>query len=265
MNAFFENRDKNLFAIDSHGLSFPLHLHPHPELFYLVSGETSVTVRKRTQVLTAGSIAIIFPNQIHSYTAMSPDSHAIVIICDISQAGNYSETLLRHHPSNPFLTPDEIHPNVRYSIDELLAEKTAEDNAFVYPPLIQLILARTIPNMSLHRNHSSDSKELTYQIAQYVNENYRERITLEGLSHELGVSKYYLSHIFSEKFEQNFSAYLSGIRLVEACNMLSSTNLSVTEISEEAGFESQRSFFRVFKEAYGVTPLNYRRQVQHLH
>ena len=100
------------------------------------------------------------------------------------------------------------------------------------------------------------------QIAQYVSAHFREPLTLEALARALGVSRFHLSHVFSEKIGQGFSAYLASIRVDCACALLAGTNRSVTEIAAESGFESQRSFFRAFGARCGMTPLAYRRRAQ---
>lgn len=262
MHAFFENRAESFETHISLGLSYPLHLHPHLELFFVLSGETAVTVRGRSQILTPGSLAIIFPNQIHSYTAYLPESRAILVICELARTGGYVDLLLRSHPENPFLKPELLHPNVAFAIGEMAAEHGKGGNGNVYAPLIQLVLARVLPLLNLSRNKSSDYHEMTYQIADYVGGHFQERLTLTELARKLGVSKFHLSHVFSEKFGQSFSTYLTKIRLARACGMLVDTARSVTEIAEESGFESQRTFFRVFRQQYEETPLQYRRRIQ---
>ena len=121
MNAFFETRDDALTSVVAEGLSFPLHLHPQLELFFVLSGETSVTVRRETRALGPGSLAVIFPNQIHSYTALSKESRAALVVCDLSLTGGFSDTLLLWHPADPFLPPEALHPNVAFAVGELIA------------------------------------------------------------------------------------------------------------------------------------------------
>ncbi|MBR2948761.1 MAG: AraC family transcriptional regulator [Lachnospiraceae bacterium] len=262
MHAFFEKRETHFHAFRSPGLTFPLHLHPQLELYLCLSGQAVVTVRSQTKTLTAGHMAIIFPNEIHSYTALTPDTTDALIICDLSYTGGYTDPLLSNHPQDPFLTPKQIHPNVLYAIDEIIAEYQSREKSTVFAPLIQLTLARLLPTLTLSRNKSTDHQELTYQIAQYISEHFREPLTLGILAQKLGLSKYHLSHLFSEKIGQSFLSYLSGIRLSYACSRLSETDLPITEIAEDAGFESQSTFFRVFKNQLGVTPLKYRQNAQ---
>lgn len=262
MHAFFENRADRFETHTSRGLSYPLHLHPHLELFFMLSGKTTVTVREKSQILTPGSLAVIFPNQIHSYTAHSAESRATLVICELARTGGYVDLLLRSHPKNPFLKPELLHPNVAFAIGQMTTEQGSGGNSSVYAPLVQLVLARVLPLLNLSRNKSADYRELTYQIADYVGGHFRDPLTLTELARKLGVSKFHLSHVFSEKFGQSFSSYLTKIRLACACGMLTDTAGSITEIAEESGFESQRTFFRVFRQQYEETPLQYRRRVQ---
>lgn len=261
MHAFFESRADSFRAFASADLSFPMHLHPQLELYLLTAGRSAITIRGQERTLSAGDMAVVFPNQIHSYSALEPGTQAVLIICDLAHVGGYGDTLLTHHPAEPFLTAAQLHENVPYAVHQLAAEQPLENSA-ACAPLIQLILARILPELTLKRNRSSDHQELTYQITHYISEHFREPLTLGRLATELGMSKFHLSHLFSEKIGEGFLSYLSNIRLSHACSMLAETGMPVTDIAGESGFESQRTFFRAFRARFGVTPLQYRRAAQ---
>ena len=170
----------------------------------MLTGSSSVAVRGQTQVLGPGALALIFPNQVHSYTALEPGTGAVLVVCDLSYTGGYADTLLRSHPEDPFLSGEKLHPNVPYAIQELEREARLQRESPVFGPLIQLVLARALPQLSLAKNSAADRRELTYQISQYVGEHFREPLTLGTLARELGMNKYHLSHVFSEKMGQSF-------------------------------------------------------------
>lgn len=262
MHAFFEARKEPFSIHVARDLTFPLHLHPQLELFLVLSGKSAVTVRGQAKVLEPGSLALIFPNQVHGYTALEPHTQAVLMVCDLSYTGGYGDALLRSHPEDPFLTRERIHPNILFAIEELEKEEVSLEQNPVVGPFVQLMLARAMPEFSLARNQAADRKELTYQISHYVGEHFREPLTLGELARELGMNKYHLSHVFSEKMGQSFPSYLARIRLSCACSALAETDRSVTQIAEECGFESQRSFFRVFQQHMGTTPLQYRRNAR---
>lgn len=262
MLPFFENREDSFTIWRSEGIRFPLHQHSHLELFFMLAGECEVTVRKQNRRISPGGLAVIFPNQVHSYQSDVENNRAVLAICDLTLTGSYSATLTKQHPSNPFLPAEALHPSIPYAMNSLLEEFQSEGNSAVYGPLIQLILARTLPLLPLHPNRSADSLELTYQIVHYIAEHFQEPLSLEKLARRLGVSKYHLSHVFSEKMGIGFPEYLASIRLGHACDRLATTDRPVTEIGAEAGFESERTFFRAFHAKYHTSPLQYRNAVQ---
>jgi AraC-like DNA-binding protein len=82
------------------------------------------------------------------------------------------------------------------------------------------------------------------------------------MSRDLGVSRSHLSHTFSQRLGTNFRSYVNALRIDQACEMLKGTEDSVTHIAYECGFESQRTFNRVFMEQCGLSPSEYRRKYQ---
>lgn len=264
-NAYFERRSDQLLIGACRGFDFPPHLHSQLELLYVRSGKMTVTVREHTADLPAGSLAVIFPNQIHSYQAGREAGLVTMLICDTAYAGGYLDALTRCHPANPFLTSERLHPNVAYAMGELVQEyETAGKDSPVCGPLVQLILARVMPALSLEQNRTVDSQNLTWRIAEYIDRHYRDSLTLDSLSKALGVSRYYLSRVFSEKMGQGFSSYLAEIRLSNAKTLLKETDLTVAEVAEQSGFESQRTFYRCFRSHQGLTPLQYRKSNYYL-
>ena len=78
------------------------------------------------------------------------------------------------------------------------------------------------------------------------------------MAKDLGISKFTLSRVFSGTFHRNFNQYLNEQRLNYVCVHLECTDKSITDIWLDAGFDSQRTFNRVFRERYRMTPREYR-------
>ena len=81
------------------------------------------------------------------------------------------------------------------------------------------------------------------------------------MAFDLGISKYVLSRMFAKTFHV-LSKYLNGVRLNYAVGALENTQDTITNICLECGFESQRTFNRVFKERYKITPREYRKRLE---
>lgn len=95
----------------------------------------------------------------------------------------------------------------------------------------------------------------------YLLSHFQETLTLGSVEEALGVNKFALSKVFFGVFHTNFNQYLNEIRLNYASSLLENTDMSITDIYLEAGFESQRTFNRAFRQRYGRTPSEYRKYI----
>ncbi len=84
------------------------------------------------------------------------------------------------------------------------------------------------------------------------------RLTLRALSQKLGFSEFYISRKFKEVSGMHFRDYLRYRTLAFALEEVRDTARSLLEIALDCGFSSHEAFSRSFKEAYGVTPSEYR-------
>jgi len=95
---------------------------------------------------------------------------------------------------------------------------------------------------------------------EYINDHIAEDITIDRVCAHVYMSKYHFCRLFKEKIGTTVMDYVLKTRIMMAKEMLSSRNLSVTEISGACGFSSISYFSRAFKNEVGVTPLQYRRR-----
>ena len=124
---------------------------------------------------------------------------------------------------------------------------------------LQIILARALPELTLCNRIDLKQHDIVYQTVAYVSAHYQEDISLGSMADDLGISPYALSRVFSGSFHQNFNHYLNDVRLEHASVLLADSDLPITDIYLECGFQSQATFNRVFRAKYKVTPRQYRR------
>lgn len=259
MIPFYETPKEDVNAFYADNIHFPVHLHNSIELIYVEKGSMYISVNQQKMAVHQGDFVIVFPNTTHEYhEAVDEGCLLILSICRPNMTGDFWSRMSRYHPVNPVIPSHLLHPNVVYSIKELAAEQLGEDEFGTGKALIQLILSRIFPLLTLQENDTADNYDITYRVIDYVLNHYQEPITLTSLSKALCVSKYHLSRIFSSKLHLGFKEYLNSFRLDCATSMLRSTNQPITVLALEAGFESQRTFNRVFKNVYGVSPKEYR-------
>lgn len=97
-------------------------------------------------------------------------------------------------------------------------------------------------------------------IGEYVKLNYRQPITLAALSKIYFINEKYLGRILKKAWGMSFHRYLNSVRLHNAAKMLRTEERTVTDIALDCGFETVTYFNRLFRQNFGKTPSEYRRE-----
>lgn len=96
------------------------------------------------------------------------------------------------------------------------------------------------------------------KIVRYVEERFREPLSVQEVSRLFFMHPNYLSFLFKREMKVNFTKYLTDIRMEHACKLLRETKLSVGEIAEQSGYGDYFYFAKLFKKHTGYTPSDYR-------
>lgn len=94
--------------------------------------------------------------------------------------------------------------------------------------------------------------------AYFLRSNLEQDISLSDIAAFADTTPAYLSNIFHQQTGMTIKQYQQKIRMEQACYLLTATQELVTDIAAKTGFTDRRYFTRLFKEAYGMTPLEYR-------
>lgn len=92
----------------------------------------------------------------------------------------------------------------------------------------------------------------------YIEENYLSTLDCDQLAKMCKISPSYYNRIFKKRFNISPKQYILAKKLDYAADLLATTNISVTSISEMSGFSSLYYFSKIFKNYYGTSPQNYR-------
>lgn len=109
----------------------------------------------------------------------------------------------------------------------------------------------------INRN-ATDSDEVIAAI-KYINENFRDPISLDELSEYVHLSKFYFAHKFKEVTGQSPTEYIIRTRINQAKSLLVQTNMSIDDIAYEVGYSSGNSFSNVFTAKEGCSPRAFRK------
>ncbi|MCD8217945.1 MAG: helix-turn-helix domain-containing protein [Clostridiales bacterium] len=116
----------------------------------------------------------------------------------------------------------------------------------------------------MHDGIHQEASDLVCKSLDYIHKNYRERITLEDTAEHVAVSPAHLSRLFKEDMGIGFAAYVNKIRMKKAKELLQESDRSLVDIALSVGYSNQQYFSMVFKREYGISPGQYRRQVNNI-
>ncbi len=97
------------------------------------------------------------------------------------------------------------------------------------------------------------------EAVRYVEEHMHESLTLREIAEHLHMNASYFSVLFKEQIGMTFSEYLTRRRIQKAKELLLGTRLSIAEVAEASGYQSDKYFVKVFRSLEGVSPGQYRK------
>ena len=250
-----ENRSVPLSTGNFTGLSTIPHIHTHLELIYMEEGSSKATVDNKDFVIEKGDLFLAFPNQIHYYHDRSAvRGYLFIFSPDLFK--DFKEIFQTQVPYSPIIKCAQLPLDLRSRLKKIKNKNRSESNYEKIAAKGDLLslLAELLPAMKLvttPTGHDSIKSVLTY-----CSENYTEPLTLEQISKELHLSKYYISHIFNERMNISFTDFINSLRIEHACNLLE-RGANITDVALSSGFSSVRTFNRVFVQNMEMTPRDY--------
>lgn len=266
MRAFYENRNEDFYCRDTRysrkTIGCVSHLHYHIELGFFMGGRVRASIDSNRYEVGAGDIVVVFPNQIHSFEMLERGDYILLII-NPDFLPEFAKQFTTALPTTGLLHGAADDEELRGLIEKI------SDVYFSSEPYREMIIrgyllaffGKILSRLELHDVQSRDYRVLG-MILNYCTNNSDKNLSLGMLEKELHISKYYISHIMSNKLHIGFNDYINSLRVSNACKHLLKTDLSITEISEIVGFNTLRTFNRAFVKQMGITPSDYRTKKQ---
>ncbi|MFC5467648.1 helix-turn-helix transcriptional regulator [Cohnella suwonensis] len=106
---------------------------------------------------------------------------------------------------------------------------------------------------------ASRKDEIAQEIIDFIQNHLQDSmLSLDSISDHLGLSSSYIRHVFKEVYEITLADYILQERIGKVKKLLVSTDHTIAEIAEMAGFQTKSHFYNAFKKSEGVTPVQYR-------
>ena len=290
MNFFYQSRVESFSSFLSNDNTYPAHLHRQVEIMYVLSGKLNINIEEQTYELAEGDISVTFPDKIHSlHTA--DESDVLLMVFDIDFLHEFRSAFTEYIPVNPVLQKDKLTQHGINALNCLISlsknmpatadipdadgnykqsvvstdvtdaedSKDMSSNLLYSKSYLTILLTDILSYIELEKRETCNDRNICENILIYLDKHFKDNISLESTAKELGISKFYLSQIFSNRLHTSFPTYVTARRLDYAEKLLTTTTIPVSEIAYQSGFSSPRTFFRSFQNTYQITPHQYRK------
>ena len=241
------------------------HWHRSIEIFALFEGELEFYVDEARYSLRPGEFMLVNSNEIHSIFSPKRNQTVVLQIPLTTFEKYYTDEKFIYFSHSSRLQDEEVMHLLR-DMYHTYHEKPCGYELKVQGQFYMLlyILVTKYRETDVNEKVIQNSRKLDRlsQITAYMEENYREDISLESLAEIFGYSATYLSRMFRKYAKTNYKACLDDIRLEHAVKDLADTRLPIGKVVLRNGFPNSRAFVKVFKKRYGMLPKEYRRMMQ---
>ncbi|WP_217588236.1 AraC family transcriptional regulator [Lentibacillus saliphilus] len=238
------------------------HTHHFTELFYIVKGKGAFVLPTHEVPVKENDLVIINPNVEHTEKSNPKDSLEYIAL----GIEGISFSLPRNDSQIGLFTYQGDRDDILFYLNKIIYEIQHQrmDYELICQNIIEILIVklRRAKNIKVQNNNAQQMRQAVAFAKHYINQNFREDITLDALAKACNINKYYLAHIFKEEIGISPIGYLNHVRIKETQILLETTDHTIAEIASFIGFSSQSFFSQAFKRETDQTPSGYRKNAR---
>lgn len=242
---------------------YPLHWHDFYEFEYVYKGHAVQIINGKAYDAVPGTAALLSPVDFHCYQNVSPDDPLVIYNIKFSDLILPAEVRTRLCTLQQPLygLSQQVKPIFDRLHDEYNSDEYGRDQ-YIMAGIIQLcVLLLRNGNEVGAASDAGESKahSLIQEAVLYIRNHYRSSITVEEVAKVVHLTPNYFSEYFKKQTGVKFSSYVQKLRLEFAISLLKMSDLSVKQVADKSGFNSAAYFSNAFKDTFGVSPEQFRK------
>lgn len=261
MKAIFginRERDDKLFYKEYSNDKGVFQFHSQIELYFVDEGEMEVIINSHRRVLKKGEMSVALSYDAHAYkTPVSSRSSIFIIPTYLCE--EFIKATKDKRVTNPFICDPEAVKKIKECIYEI---QKAGVNDIMLTGYIYVILGIIMEHISFEAKDTPMDSQLSNKLLFYINETFKGDITLASIAEALGYNQSYLSRYFKSCFQIGINEYITMLRLKNAIMLMHENKYNITYCAMESGFNSMRTFYRVFYHEFQCTPKEYLEKIR---
>jgi AraC family transcriptional regulator, arabinose operon regulatory protein len=229
-------------------------------LIYCSAGDGWCDLGGRRHAITAGDLLVVPPGTPHAYGAGDRTPWTIHWIHATGHLVPAFLSILQATPRSPVIALGEDARVVALFEDVLRAlEHGYAELDLVYASQALRHLLSAVARRHAPIGHASPGQRVT-DLVEFMRQNVDRPLRVATLASIAGLSSSHLTAVFRRHTGYAPLDYFIRLKMLNACTLLDTTSLSVTEVATRVGYDDPLYFSRAFRTVHGVSPLGYRRQ-----
>lgn len=228
-------------------------------IIYIYEGCLLAEICGKEKLITEGNLILYRPNERQKYTFL--ENHP-TIQCYLHFSGTACDDLMNKigFTESPviYIGKSKQLVEIFEKMETELRFKKENYDFFCHAHLMEFFAA--VMRKRYYQNNPSDLKNTVFieSVCSLMHENYNRQLPIKYYADYCNLSISRFSHIFKEALNLSPLEYINKIKISRAINLLTSTDLNISEIAEKSGFSNQNYFSRFFKAYTGISPKKYR-------
>ena len=262
------------YHIENAGRSFqiPVHWHDEFEIIYVRSGFLAVSISGESYIGKTGDAFVVSPGNLHLMGSQTGTVDYYTFLFPLKYISFRTDDMLDEKLLEPLNSGHlMICPRVKDTAKELCeqlieiyeAKKDESESKITTQVRTKIILLQFILEMwkkgFIIENDTSGRNTVEKEMVSYIQQNFTGKISLREFGEQFHLSEKYISRYFKEHFHITLSQYVTYLRLEHAKQLLQDTDIPVTDVAMQSGYQNVSYFIRSFQKAYAVSPLKYRK------
>lgn len=262
------------YHIENEGRSFqiPVHWHDEFEIIYVRSGFLTVSISGESYIGKTGDAFVVSPGNLHLMGSQTGTVDYYTFLFPLKYISFRTDDMLDEKLLEPLNSGHlMICPRVKDTAKELceqlieiyMAKKEESESKIATQVRTKIILLQFILEMwkkgFVIENDTNGRNTVEKEMVSYIQQNFTGKISLREFGEQFHLSEKYISRYFKEHFHITLSQYVTYLRLEHAKQLLQDTDIPVTDVAMQSGYQNVSYFIRSFQKAYAVSPLKYRK------
>ena len=253
------------------GYSDTYRSYEYSRLCTILDGEKHVRVNDSDHFTYGASQFLLLPPQSHVYMSMECPTHALVFELSDTLVESVAEhTAMEDHFNYEDLTQDSVlcaqesaaFREVFQKILHLL-HSGGRDKKYILDVFAHELVYYLMQTKGAHQVLSVMPCHPVSRAIRFMKQSYASPVSIRQIAGELGMSEAAFSQYFKKVTGLSPKAFLTGIRMEKARELIAIA--SVTDAAMELGYDNISHFIALFKEHFGVTPGQYKKQLEEGH